>query len=142
MMIKFKGIVMEKNKELIKNTIIILLGKFCTQFLSFFLLPLYTGVLSANEYGTYDLIVTYTSLFVPVISLQLEMAIFRELIDVRNDNEKIDTIISSGMFSIVLQFCICLIFYYLASIFINIPYKNYIIFNIFLLLWYLIHLCK
>lgn len=122
---------MEKNKELIKNTIIILLGKFCTQFLSFFLLPLYTGVLSANEYGTYDLIVTYTSLFVPVISLQLEMAIFRELIDVRNDNEKIDTIISSGMFSIVLQFCICLIFYYLASIFINIPYKNYIIFNIF-----------
>ena len=45
---------MEKNKELIKNTIIILLGKFCTQFLSFFLLPLYTSILSANEYGIYD----------------------------------------------------------------------------------------
>ena len=36
---------MEKNKELIKNTIIILLGKFCTQFLSFFLLPLYTTII-------------------------------------------------------------------------------------------------
>lgn len=121
---------MEKNKELIKNTIIILLGKFCTQFLSFFLLPLYTSILSANEYGIYDLIVTYVALFVPVISLQMEMAIFRELIDVRSNCEKTSKIISSGIYSVVLQFIICLIGYYLISIFINIPYKNYIILNI------------
>lgn len=121
---------MEKNKELIKNTIIILLGKFCTQFLSFFLLPLYTSILSANEYGIYDLIVTYVALFVPVISLQMEMAIFRELIDVRGNCKKTSKIISSGIFSVVLQFIICLIGYYLISIFINIPYKNYIILNI------------
>lgn len=121
---------MEKNKELIKNTIIILLGKFCTQFLSFFLLPLYTNILSANEYGIYDLIVTYVALFVPVISLQMEMAIFRELIDVRSNCEKTSKIISSGIYSVVLQFIICLIGYYLISIFINIPYKNYIILNI------------
>lgn len=121
---------MEKNKELIKNTIIILLGKFCTQFLSFFLLPLYTNILSANEYGIYDLIVTYVALFVPVISLQMEMAIFRELIDVRSNCEKTSKIISSGIYSVVLQFIICLIVYYLISIFINIPYKNYIILNI------------
>lgn len=121
---------MGKNKELIKNTIIILLGKFCTQFLSFFLLPLYTSILSANEYGIYDLIVTYVALFVPVISLQMEMAIFRELIDVRSNCEKTSKIISSGIYSVVLQFIICLIGYYLISIFINIPYKNYIILNI------------
>lgn len=121
---------MEKNKELIKNTIIILLGKFCTQFLYFFLLPLYTSTLSANEYGIYDLIVTYVALFVPVISLQMEMAIFRELIDIRSNCEKTSKIISSGIYSVVLQFIICLIGYYLISIFINIPYKNYIILNI------------
>lgn len=121
---------MEKNKELIKNTIIILLGKFCTQFLSFFLLPLYTNILSSNEYGIYDLIVTYVALFVPVISLQMEMAIFRELIDVRGNCKTTSKIISSGIFSVVLQFIICLICYYLISVFINIPYKNYIILNI------------
>lgn len=121
---------MEKNKELIKNTIIILLGKFCTQFLSFFLLPLYTSILSANEYGIYDLIVTYVALFVPVISLQMEMAIFRELIDVRGNYKKTSEIISSGIFSVILQFIICFICYYLISVFINIPYKNYIIINI------------
>ena len=57
---------MEKNKELVRNTIIILLGRFCTQFMSFFLLPLYTNILSSSEYGAYDLIVTYIALFAPV----------------------------------------------------------------------------
>lgn len=122
---------MEKNKELIKNTVIILLGKFCTQFLSFFLLPLYTNILSANEYGVYDLIITYVALFVPVISLQIEMGIFRELIDSRGEDKKINTIISSGLFGIVIQFSLCFICYYLVSFFVNIPYKNYIIVNIF-----------
>lgn len=121
---------MGKSKELIKNTFIILLGKFCTQFLSFFLLPLYTNILSADEYGIYDLIVTYVALFVPVISLQIEMAIFRELIDVRKNDNDINKIISSGIFSIIFQFVFCLIIYYFISIFVVIPYKNYIILNI------------
>lgn len=76
---------MSKKKELAKNTIIILVGKFCTQFLSFFLLPLYTAYLSSKEYGTVDLITTYVSLIVPIITLQVEMGIFRELIDSRNN---------------------------------------------------------
>ena len=64
---------MSKKKDLVKNTFIILLGKVCTQFLSFFLMPLYTNVLSSSEYGTVDLIITYVALFVPVITLQIEM---------------------------------------------------------------------
>ena len=32
---------MSRGKELIKNTAIIAIGKFCTKFLSFFLLPFY-----------------------------------------------------------------------------------------------------
>lgn len=122
---------MEKNKELIKNTIIILLGKFCTQFLSFFMLPLYTNVLSSSQYGAYDLIITYIALFVPIISLQLEMAIFRELIDNRNNKSKSDIIISSGIYSIIIQFLFCSAIYYFISLFLEIPYKNYIIANIF-----------
>lgn len=125
---------MEKNKELIKNTIIILIGKFCTQFLSFFLLPLYTHVLSTEEYGMYDLIVTYVTLFAPVISLQIEMAIFRELIDSRNDESKTNTIISSGVAFLLLQFAFCVILYYVLTLFINIPYKHYILLNILIVM--------
>ena len=47
---------MNKKKELLKNTIIIFLGKACTQLISFLLLPLYTGYLSTADYGIVDLI--------------------------------------------------------------------------------------
>ena len=49
---------MHKKRELAKNTVIIFLGKVSTQFISFFLLPLYTRFLSASSYGTVDLITT------------------------------------------------------------------------------------
>ena len=45
---------MNQKKELIKNTIIISIGKFSTQLISFLLLPLYTSLLTTSEYGEYD----------------------------------------------------------------------------------------
>ena len=45
-------------KELAKNTAIISVGKICTQVVSFLLLPIYTGILSTEEYGAVDLIIT------------------------------------------------------------------------------------
>lgn len=122
---------MSKKKELAKNTIIILTGKFCTQFLSFFLLPLYTAFLSSKEYGTVDLITTYVSLIVPIITLQVEMGIFRELIDSRNNENYTKKIISSGIFTIFIQFLLCLIIYIVINLLVNIPFSIYIVFNVF-----------
>ncbi len=121
---------MRKEKELIKNTFIILLGKFCTQFLSYFLLPLYTSVLNSSQYGIVDLITTYITLAVPIISLQMEMGIFRELIDSRNNNYKINEIITSGMKSVFVQLCVSIIIYFVLNIFIDIPYSYFILFTI------------
>ena len=53
---------MNREKLLIKNTAIVSLGKICTQLITFFLLPLYTAVLSTEEYGVVDLLNTLTSL--------------------------------------------------------------------------------
>lgn len=86
-----------KKKTLAKNTLIILLGKFCTQFISFFLVPLYTRYLLTEEYGFVDLVTTYISLFVPVISLQIEMAVFRYLLDNRDNIENQNKIISTSL---------------------------------------------
>ena len=41
---------MSKGKELLKNTAIVSIGKICTQLITFFLLPVYTAVLSNEEY--------------------------------------------------------------------------------------------
>ena len=45
---------MNKKKSLMKNTIIIFIGKLCTQLISFFLLPLYTSYLTTSDYGIVD----------------------------------------------------------------------------------------
>lgn len=92
---------MNKNKELAKNTAIISLGKICTQFLSFLLLPLYTAVLSTSQYGTVDLLMTYQQLIVCTVFCQIEQAVFRYLIEVRgNNNDSTEIISSCGAFAI------------------------------------------
>ena len=97
---------MNKEKELVKNTFIILLGKLCTQFVSFLLVPFYTFVLDTHEYGLVDLIITYIGLVVPILTIQLEMAMFRFLIDCRDSIEEQKKIFSN----IVWTICIILIF--------------------------------
>lgn len=44
-----------KYKYLIKNTGILAISNFSSKLLVFFLVPIYTSVLSTAEYGTYDL---------------------------------------------------------------------------------------
>ena len=80
---------MSSEKEYVKNTVILLIGKFCTQFISLLLVPLYTHYLIAKDYGTIDLLQTYITLFVPILTLKLDSAIFRFLVDRRNvDKDK------------------------------------------------------
>ena len=78
---------MNKKKQLAKNTLIIFLGRACTYFISFLLLPLYTSYLTTKDYGIVDLIQTYVTLLVPIITLELEMSIFRYLVDARGNNK-------------------------------------------------------
>ena len=68
-------------RDLLKNTLIIAIGKFSTQVLSYFLLPLYTSILTTSEYGIYDLLVTICIFVIPLITIMLEESMFRFLID-------------------------------------------------------------
>ena len=114
---------MTKGKELAKNTIIIVIGKICTQFISFFLIPLYTSYLQTTDYGTVDLINTYISLLIPIVTLQLEQATFRFLIDVRNDEEKKGIIITSIIKKLFVHFAVYLGLYLILGNFIKLDYK-------------------
>lgn len=118
-----KGKVENKSIELVKNTIIIFLGKVCTQLISFLLLPLYTKYLITEEYGVVDLINTYVSLLVPVITLQLEMAIFRFLIENRESKEKKIGIISTGYNLVMIFSILTLLVYLIISSFIDLKYR-------------------
>ena len=121
---------MSREKNLAKNTIIITMGKICTQLITFFLLPLYTGILSTEEYGTVDLLNTLVSLLLPIVTFQVEQAVFRELIEVRGKNDKESRIISSAVITVIFQCIVYLIIFALISPFINNHYKFFLATNV------------
>ena len=121
---------MNKKKQLAKNTIIIFFGRVCTQLISFFLLPLYTSYLATKEYGTVDLIQTYVTLLVPIITLELEMSIFRFLIDSRKSEKETNKLISNNFFILGISLSIFIILYIIVSSFVTIPYRWLILVDI------------
>lgn len=62
-------LLMNKYRYLLKNIGLLTIGNFATKILSFFLVPLYTSVLTTNEYGTYDLLNTTVSVLIPILTL-------------------------------------------------------------------------
>lgn len=121
---------MNKKKQLAKNTIIIFFGRVCTQLISFFLLPLYTSYLATKEYGTVDLIQTYVTLLVPIITLELEMSIFRFLIDSRKSEKETNKLISNNFFILGISLSIFIILYIIVSSIVTIPYRWLILVDI------------
>lgn len=79
---------MKRLEELMKNTVIISIGKIGTQVVNFFLLPLYTSKLRPEAYGDFDFIATVAGFIVPTMTLLMEESMFQFLIDCRNDNER------------------------------------------------------
>lgn len=79
---------MNHKNQLVKNTIIIAIGKLSTQVLSYILLPLYTAKMATGEYGTYDFICTVSRFLCPLITLLMEESMFRFLIDAKTKDDR------------------------------------------------------
>lgn len=121
---------MSREKQLVKNTFIIAIGKICTQFISFFLLPLYTALLSTEEYGIVDLLNTYVSLLIPLVFLQIDQSVFRHLIEVRNNTKKKSRLILTTLLTVTVQAVLFIIVYIIIAIFIRNEYKYFLAINV------------
>ena len=99
-----------RKKELFTNTIIIGIGNIFTRAISFLLVPFFTLWLTTKEYGDYDLLFSYASLVVPVLTLQLEQAVLRFTLEDKKKGELyfktgfVYLIASSCLFSLVFAF--------------------------------------
>lgn len=121
---------MSKGKDLAKNTAIVSIGKICTQLITFLLLPVYTAVLSNEEYGVVDLLNTLTSLLLPIVTLQIEQGIFRYLIDCRENNEKQIKLITTIIRFMIIQSIACIVIFLCVSPFIHNEYKYFLMANL------------
>lgn len=79
---------MEKYKKLAKNIGILTIGQFGSKILVFLLVPLYTSVLTTEEYGTYDFVYTTINLLFPILSLNIAVSVQRFLLEKNNNKEK------------------------------------------------------
>lgn len=115
-----------RNKTLIKNTLIISIGKLGTSGISFFLLPLYTAVLEPSEYGVQELITTVTWILSIIFGMQLSQGGYRFLLDARNDKEKSSTVVTNVIFVFLLGGTILTILFFITDLFFHPPYIWYV----------------
>lgn len=115
------------NKTLLKNTGIIAIGTISTKMINFLLLPMYTALISTEDYGTIDLLSTYVTLLMAVASLQIYQAVFRFVAVERESFDRVKTVLST-MYAItigglVVYGGLCLVIFPLVSM----PYKWYLL---------------
>lgn len=82
-------------KALAKDTIMLLIGSGSGLLVSFFMIPVYTSVLSTTAFGISDLINTTVSMLLPIVSLNIFTAVFRWTLE---ENANKSEIFSNGLF--------------------------------------------
>ena len=83
---------MGRFKTLASNTLIFAICNFTSKLLVFFMLPFYTAVLSKEEFGTADLLVTIIGLLSPVLSLSIAQGVMRFALDKSKDTNQVFSI--------------------------------------------------
>ena len=122
-----------KNREerLLKNTTILSFGTLCTKAMMFVLIPILTRLVSTEEYGLFDLIYTYITLLVPVLTIGISDGTFRFLLDSKNNDEK-GKIISNVFMAEILEFVFLLFLVLIGKIVFN--YDFFLVILVFIYL--------
>jgi len=103
---------MEKKSSLGKNILVIGLGTSLSKLMSILLVGLYTAYLTKEDFGYYDILFTVITMLTPVITLQITDALYRHLLDARDDDESSRsvtcsfTVIAGGLVLSVLILCV------------------------------------
>lgn len=113
---------MNRERALVKNTGIIAIGKLSSKVFTFLLLPLYTSTLLPEDYGTIDVLQTVMSLVLYVVTLQIDAAVFRFIIDNRGTEDKKICYVSSGLVLLSVSSVVFTGLLLLTNVFFEIPY--------------------
>lgn len=113
---------MNREKKLIQNTGILAIGQLSSKVFTFLLLPVYTSLLTPEDYGTVDVLQTVISLALYIVTLQIECAVFRFIIENRDDCEEQCEYITSGMGILLIMTGISTFVIIIVNSFVKIPY--------------------
>ena len=99
-----------------------MIGNFASRFLGFLLLPLYTHYLSTSDFGYYDIVFTTISIIIPIITLQINDAMYRYLLETDNEDEA-GRIITSAFTVTITGIAACCVLFVVLMNFMKIPFS-------------------
>ena len=126
---------MSRERDIVKNSFIFTAGRVAAQFASFLLLPLYSSLLTPEDYGTADLINTLVFLILPFVGVQLDNALFRFTVDAREDPEKQKDLFSTQVVINLIQVAVYAAVFFAARPYITLKYKDFLLIDVVLLVF-------
>lgn len=66
-----------KIKELLSNTLLFTIANMGSKIMVFLMVPLYTAVLTTNEYGIADMVQTTATMLIPILTAMVAEAVLR-----------------------------------------------------------------
>lgn len=121
----------KKYKRLLVDSVAFMASSFASKILVFLLIPLYTAILSTDEYGIADLITNTVNVLYPILTMCIMEATLRYACEKEIDKEKV---LANSIFIIGMAEIALIVFELLISIF----YKSM---NIYWLWFSIIFLC-
>ena len=123
---------MNRTKYLMKNTAILFISNFASKMLVFFLLPLYTSVLSTAEYGISDLITTTIHILYIFLTLYISNGIIRYTMNSESDQNEMFSIGTAVVIFSTVIVAISTILTRVLNLFPSMtPYYGYLVFIYF-----------
>lgn len=117
---------MSKNENrLAKNTVMLSICTLLNKGLLFLMVPLFSRWLTVEEYGNYDVLATYVSLLIPIITLASSNAVFRLTVD-KNELDSKKFYISNGFLIVIVNLIISIILIAFLSIIFG--WHHYVVF--------------
>lgn len=82
-----------RTTKLAKNTLVLTISNLSSKLLSFIFVPLYTYILTTEQYGTADIITTTVSLVTPIFTILASEAILRFSLDEKQDKKQLFSVV-------------------------------------------------
>lgn len=99
-----------RSSYLFKNVGLLTISEFLSKLIVFLLVPLYTSVLTTEEYGVYGVYITTINLLVPILTIDIAHAGMRYLVDGISNKKSVVTISLYYCFVSIVLVCVFVFF--------------------------------
>ena len=117
-----------KKNNLAKNTLLLSIGTILNKGILILMIPLFSAWLSTEDYGRFDLLSTYITMLIPILSLSVGDGIFRLGIDEKTQKKK--SYITTGL----IIYTIGILIFGIVAIFIGIGFHYELILPFYVML--------